>query len=182
MFSLPFCEMTYLGVHRLKCEFEKTKYMIFARQNSVIEREIKIANIPIERKTEARFLGVIIDVKLTWSKHIETIKSKMSRYLGIMHKIRNHLPLKARLQIYHSFIQSHLNFCSLVWGFAAKTYIDSVFSKQKAGIRAVMDGYINFKYRKGEIPTHTKPFFTKNQILTVPSIIAKKFTDIYAQN
>ena len=90
-----------------------------------------------------------------------------------MHKIRNHLPTQARLQIYHSFIQSHLNFCSLVWGFAAKTYIDSVFSKQKAGIRAVMEGYINFKYRKGEIPTHTKPFFTKNHILTVPSIIAK---------
>ena len=60
-----------------------------------------------------------------------------------------------------------------MWGFAAKTYIESVFSKQKAGIRAVMDGCINFKYRKGEIPTHTKPFFTKNQILTVPSIIAK---------
>ena len=81
--------------------------MIFARQNSIIDREITIGNVPIERKSEARFLGVIIDEKLTWSKHIETIKSKMSRYLGIMYKIRNHLPMQACLQIYYSFIQIH---------------------------------------------------------------------------
>ena len=58
-------------------------------------------------------------------------------------------------------------------GVCSQTYIDSVFSKQKAGIRAVMEGYVNFKYRKGEVPTHTKPFFTKNKILTVPNIIVQ---------
>ena len=58
----------------LLLNLKKTKYMIFARQNSIIDREITIANVPIERKSEARFLGVIIDEKLTWSTHIETIK------------------------------------------------------------------------------------------------------------
>ena len=100
----------------LLLNLKKTKYMIFARQNSVIEREIKIANIPIERKTEARFLGVIIDEKLTWSKHIETIKSKMSRYLGIMHKIRNHIPIQAGLQIYHHTSEQKFKLdCTKLW-------------------------------------------------------------------
>ena len=43
---------------------------------------------------------------------------------------------------------------SLVWGFAAKSHIDSVFSKQKSGIRAVMAGVVNLKYRGGIIPSH----------------------------
>ena len=72
----------------------------------------------------------------------------MARYLGIMYKLRTQIPLKARLLIFHSFIQSHLNYCSLVWGLSAKSHIDSLFAKQKSGIRAVMSGYVSYKYNK----------------------------------
>ena len=47
----------------LKLNLKKTKYMIFARQNSIIEHEIKMAKVTIERISEARFLGFIIDEK-----------------------------------------------------------------------------------------------------------------------
>ena len=94
----------------------------------------------IERKQEARFLGVIVDESLNWSKHIKTIESKMSRYVGIMYKLKNKLPLQVRLQIYHSFVQSHINYCPLVWGFSCKSNIEVLFSKQKKGIRAIMPG------------------------------------------
>ena len=85
-----------------------------------------------------------------------------------MYKIKKFLPLTARLQIYHSFVQSHLNFCSLVWGFSAtKSNIEALFSKQKKGLRAVVPGFINYKFRDGEIPGHTKSFFLNKKILTV---------------
>ena len=42
-----------------------------------------MANIEIHRKTEARFLGVIIDDKLTWTQHIVSLRAKMSRYIYI---------------------------------------------------------------------------------------------------
>mgnify|MGYP006161042577 CR=1 FL=1 len=96
----------------------------------------------------------------------------MSRYVGIMYKIKKFLPLKARLQIYHSFVQSHLNFCSLVWGFCSKSNIDAIFSKQKKGLRAVIPGFINYKFRDGEIPGHTKSFFSEYKILTIHGIIS----------
>ena len=127
--------------------------------------------MPIERKTEARFLGVIIDESLKWSRHVKTVLSKMSRYVGIMYKIKKLLPLKARLQIYHSFIQSHINFCSLVWGFSCKSNIDAIFTKQKKGMRAVIPGFINYNFRDGLLPGHTKPAFNEYKILTVHNII-----------
>ena len=89
-----------------------------------------------------------------------------------MFKIKKFLPLKARLQVYHSFIQSHISYCSMVWGFCCKSNIESTFSKQKVGMRAVIPGYINYKYKDGEIPGHTKPAFTEYKILTVHNLIA----------
>ena len=53
---------------------------------------IKLCLLFIERKISVRFLGVIIDEKLSWSTHIATRKTKMARYIGILCKIRNHLP------------------------------------------------------------------------------------------
>ena len=97
----------------------------------------------------------------------------MSRFIGVIHKIKNQLPVKARLQIFQSFVQSHLNFCSVVWGFASKSHIESLFSKQKQGIRAVMNGYVNYHFRDGSPPDHTKQAFTEYGILSVHGIIVK---------
>ena len=38
-------------------------------------------------------------------------------------------------------------------------------------MRAVIPGYINYKYRAGDIPGHTKSYFTEYNILTVHSTI-----------
>ena len=89
-----------------------------------------------------------------------------------MYKLKRHLPPQVRLQIFHSFIQSHVNYCSLVWGFSSKTNIDSIFRQQKKGIRAIAPGFINHKYKDGELPSHTKPYFTKFKILTVQNTAA----------
>ena len=133
----------------------------------------KIFNHYLERKFSSRFLGVIINENLTWNEHILAIKAKMNRYVGILYKLKNSLPLSARLNIFHSFVQSHLNYCSLVWGLGPKACIEPLFAEQKKAIRALMPGNnINY-YKDGIYPCHTKPFFTKYHIMTIQSIILK---------
>ena len=146
--------------------------MIFSRSRNVeLPQPLTISEILVERKHEARFLGVIIDESLNWSRHIKTVQSKMARYVGIMHKIKKYLPLKARIQIYHSFVQSYANYCSLVWGFSSKSNIESLFTKQKKAMRAIIPGYINYKYKDGKLPGHTKPKFYEYKILNIHGII-----------
>jgi hypothetical protein len=88
-------------------------------------------------------------------------------------KTQKLLPFNARLTIFQSFVQSHLNHCSLVWGFTCKSRIDTLFSKQKSRPRAVIPDIINYRYRDTEIPGHTKTSFKEYGILTVQGIIAK---------
>ena len=74
---------------------KKTKYVIFSRTRNVeLPMPLIISNTAIERKTEARFLGVIIDETLNWTRHVKTVLSKMSRYVGIMYKIKSFYHLK----------------------------------------------------------------------------------------
>ena len=73
-----------------------------------------------------------------------------------MYRIKKYLPIEARLQIYHSLSQSHVYFCSLVWGYASESTIETFFVKQKKGIRGVTPGFINYKYKDGKISGHTK--------------------------
>ena len=42
----------------------------------------RIDSTPFERKTEARFLGVIADEKLTWTSHIKAVKQKCHNTLA----------------------------------------------------------------------------------------------------
>ena len=165
--------LKWVNTNGLSLNLKKTKYMIFTRKRTFTEQEVRIDNVVIERKVMERFLGVVIDENLSWANHITTIKTKMARYLGIMYKIRKYIPSKTRMQIFHSFVQSHLNYCTLVWGFAAKSHLDSVFRKQKSGIRAVMEGFVNFKFRDGIIPTHTKSTFNEMNVLTVQNVVVK---------
>ena len=165
--------INWVNFNGLALNIKKTNYMLITRQRSVPNFDLCIAGKKIERKSEARFLGVIVDDKLKWSKHIATVKSKMSRYIGVMYKIKSHLPLQARIQLYHSFVQSHLNFCSLIWGFSSKSSIESLFTEQKKAMRAIMPGYVNYFYHDGQPPASTKESFTKYKILTVHGIIIK---------
>ena len=99
----------------------------------------------------------------------------MAHYIGLMYivyKLKSQLPLKVRFQIFHSFVQSHIHYCLLVWGFSTKTNIESLFRVQKKGMQAVIPGLIHYRYRSdGTLPGHTKSYFAKYDILTIPSVI-----------
>ena len=80
----------------------------------------------------------------------------MARYLELMYKLKRQLLVAARILIYHSFVESHINYCSLVWGFPAKSNIESLFTTQKKGMGAIVPGSVNYWYRvDGTLPGYT---------------------------
>ena len=101
--------MKWVNANGLLINLKKTIYMLFSRENVPNFPPVIINNVNIERVKTAKFLGVILNEKLSWTAHINALKSKMSRYVGIMYRIKSFIPLKVRIQIYHSFVQSHLN-------------------------------------------------------------------------
>ena len=59
-----------------------------------------------------------------------------------------------------------------MWGFSTKSNLEALFAKQKMGLRAVIPGYINYKYKDGKTPGHTKSKFTEYKILSIQNLVA----------
>ncbi len=79
--------LNWVSCNGLALNLKKTNYMIFSSRRLELPTSLIISDTLIERKTEAKFLGIIIDEKLTWSRHIKALQSKMCRYIGVMYKI-----------------------------------------------------------------------------------------------
>ena len=62
--------------------------MIFGRSNQRDHYRVYIDNIVIERVNCNKFLGVIIDSKLSWSDHVSYTRHKMSKNLSVMHRVK----------------------------------------------------------------------------------------------
>ena len=62
--------------------------------NSKKKLELKVYNEIIEQVNHLSFLGIIIDDKCNWNYHINYIRTKLSRSIAIINKIKYKLPLK----------------------------------------------------------------------------------------
>ena len=74
------------------------------------------------------FLSILIDDKCNWNYHINYIRS-----IAIIYKIKNKLPLKNLIQIYHSIFESHLHYFSSICGNAFLSNIQPIIIYRKIG-------------------------------------------------
>ena len=63
-----------------------------------------------------KYLGVLLDDRLLWSKQINHVATKLNQAIGILSKLRNRASLKILKTTYHSLFCSHLLYGSQLWG------------------------------------------------------------------
>jgi len=95
--------------------------------------QIVINKTPISLVRQVKYLGLIIDSKLTWKEHVENIILKVSRSLYMLNKLKFILNTKTLLSLYYALIYPYLNYCCMIWGNAAPYHINKLQSKQKRG-------------------------------------------------
>ena len=90
----------------------------------------------LECKDYVKFLGVLIDKNLTWRPHIDHIASKISKIVGIIARLRHHVPLNTLLQIYRSLIFPYTLYGIPVWGQASQCDLKKILTLQKRALPA----------------------------------------------
>ena len=91
--------------------------------------------IQLKRKTFAKYLGLLIDNKLTFKNHIDYVLTKLKKGNAILARLRYFVPRDNVRSVYFAHIESHLNYGSLVWGGAAGYHIDKIVRAQKKSIK-----------------------------------------------
>jgi len=67
---------------------------------------INVNSNRIERTLTSKYLGVIVDEKLTWKEHCKQLCCTISKYVGVKHKVKHYVNKQALRMLYHSLINS----------------------------------------------------------------------------
>merc|ERR1712179_865067 len=76
--------LEWLAANKLIINLSKTQLMVFTNIPRTHTVSITVNNQTIEEVAETKFLGVILDNKLSWDAHIKQISQKMSKSVSIL--------------------------------------------------------------------------------------------------
>jgi hypothetical protein len=155
--------INWLQTNRLSLNLKRKHIMMFGPNKKTVNNNIlvKIDGVPIEIVHHTKFLGIILDDKLTWKEHINYISKNNSKSIGILSRARPLLKAKCLHQLYYSFLYPYINYCIIIWGQASASTLWPIFKLQKRAVRIIS----NIKQRDS-----SKAAFKKLRILRLPEL------------
>ena len=156
----------YLEANFLHINVTKSKYMHFQspRSTQLQACNPKFGNSDLERVNSIKFLGVLIDYRLSWKSHITTVGNKVRNSISQLWNMRKVIPKNLQVSVYNAIINSQLSYAIAVWGaFKTQDSLKPLFVLQKRALRNLFSIKRESKYVKG----HTKSKFNELSILTV---------------
>jgi len=159
--------------HRLSLHPDKTKFMIVSSTSITVVPNIVINYNTLDGEQDpakifkmnfinnsstpyAKFLGVLIDPKLSFKQHILHITKKVSSSLYFLRGAKHILNQKALKFLYYALFHSHLIYACQLWSCSFESLLKPIVIKQKIAIRLLS----NAKYN-----SHTEPLFKALNIL-----------------
>jgi len=140
--------------NRLGVNVSKTKYLIFHNRGKqinlqgkkvffdnndptlphnpdlVTELERICKNNPIPTQSY-KLLGVLFDENLSFKFHIDNLKSKISKGIYLLNRVKNILPKKALKSLYFAYVHSHLTYCPIILSCSSNSDINTISKLQK---------------------------------------------------
>ena len=160
----------WLRANKLSLNAKKTKFMQFRysqmNPTSLPKLSLKMDGVVIDKVDTFNFLGLTISETLSWKHHIEKVRIKISKIVGVMSRIKYQVSSKILLTIYNSLILSHLHYGILCWGFQCK----GLFTIQKKAIRIIC---------KAKYNAHTDKLFKSLNLLKVDDIFKLQCLKFY---
>jgi hypothetical protein len=131
----------WLAANKLSLNVSKSKLLVFSNQKhdnvNVDTLKLTLNGETLKEVNFAKYLGVLIDNKLSWKNQIDAIKLKLSKGVGLLAKIRHFVPHNVLRSLYFSFINPHVDYNILNWGMASPTTLDPIDKKIKKAVRII---------------------------------------------
>ena len=137
----------WFSINRLIVNSKKSNILFVGstqkNQNINSDFTVALGSTLIDRSTEIKLLGVIMDQHLNFASHVSHLVKKISPKIALLHRLRHILDLSTLNHLYLSIVQSHFDYCITIWGNCPQTYLKQVQRLQNRAARAVLG---NFDY------------------------------------
>ena len=124
--------------NRLQIHPTKTKHTYIGSsyniKNNISSNPILINNIPVPRAGNYTCLGVSLDERLTWEKHIDSICAKVGAGIGVMRRMKHFVPQETLKLIYEALC-NHISTIAVPFGTTVELVTRISFKNSKIALR-----------------------------------------------
>ena len=96
-----------------------------------------VNNQAVPRIDAHKCLGVLIDEKLSWEKHIETICKKAGAGIGALRRAKPFVQGDTLQVLYETLVQPYFDYCSPLWENCGKLLKDKLQKFQSHAARVI---------------------------------------------
>ena len=148
--SLEDCKQLQLDLHSLESwaniwqmQFnpDKCQHLRITNKHDFINFTYNTCNCNIQTVDHAKYLGVIIDNHLSWSKHISQITKKALSVKAFLQQNFNSCPIPVKAKLYTTLVRPILEFCCTVWSPYIASDIQRLEKVQRSTARYVFGDY-----------------------------------------
>jgi len=154
----------WLQANKLSLNNEKTKLMMLDSKPTLdailVEIRDDLTLVICEVKSH-KYLGLIVDSRLTFNEHIDYIKKKVSKRIGAMYRSKNLLPLKFRKMFANALMLPHFDYLDTIWSRTYKKRLGELDIMYKKVAKIALD--VNIRERSidvyknmGWLPLHLR--------------------------
>ena len=99
---------------------------------------IAIDGKALNRVSEYKYLGIVLDASLTWNAHVDYLIGKVRKRLAMLGRIRKNINMYTAGTVYTSFVLPILDYCDTVWSCCGSVNTDKLEKLQRRAARIIM--------------------------------------------
>ena len=127
---------------KMKFHPGKCNLLKITNKKEPIKSTYFIHDTPISETDSAKYLGVVIDNKLKWTKHYSNLIKNCNSTLAFLKRNLSNSPIFVKKkQCYTSIIRPKLEYACAIWDPHSKTHIENLEKVQKRAARFITGNY-----------------------------------------
>ena len=103
--------------------------------------EYYLHNYKLTTVSKAKYLGVILDSKLSFNNHVDATCKKANSVLSFLRRNLRHCHRRIKIDAYNSFVRPILNYAAPVWTPHTNYHINKLEAIQKRVARFIMSDH-----------------------------------------
>ena len=129
--------------HQWQMDFNVAKCHVLSVTNKMKPREPKydLHGHTLEQVSNAKYLGIEINEKLSWNTHIDGITAKANRTAAYIHRNLKGCPRKIQTQCYKTVVRPILEYSSPIWDPHPQDQIRQLEMVQRRAARRICNNY-----------------------------------------
>ena len=154
--------------------------MHFSNVNSVhADPDLQLYGESIPVVAETKFLGLILDKKLTFIPHIKYLKDRCMKALNLLRAVAHKdwgADCATLLKLYRSHVRSKLDYGCVVYGSARQSALDCLDRVQNAALRVCLGAFRTSPIASLHVEAGELPLTLRRQQLSLQYIIKLRST------